>query len=113
MSAIKGQPLPAILFANDLREGEVLFLGAAGWTRNPAEAAIAHTQAEADALQATGDAAAACNDVVDVYLAEVALDAVGHPTPKHFRERFRTLGPSVRPDLGKQAEFSRQTIAAE
>lgn len=113
MSATKGQPLPAILFANDLREGDVLFLGVAGWTRNPAEAVIARTQAEADALRTTGDAAAARNEVVDVYLAEVALDARGFPTPTHFRERFRTLGPSVRPDLGKQAEFARQTIAAE
>jgi len=113
MSAIKGQPLPAILFANDLLDGDVLFLGAGGWTRNPAEAAIATTQAEADALQSIGDAAAARNEVVDVYLAEVSVDADGRATPKHFRERFRTLGPSVRPDLGKQAAFARQTIAAE
>ena len=82
MSATKGQPLPALLFANDLREGDVLFLGAAGWTRDPAEAAIAHTQAEADALQATGDAAAARNEVVDVYLAEVVVDAVLSPLPQ-------------------------------
>ena len=80
MSAIKGQPLPAILFANDLLEGDVIFLGPSGWTRNPAEAAIARTQDEADALQATGAAAAARNEVVDVYLAEVSLDPAGRPT---------------------------------
>ena len=27
----------------------------------------------------------------------------GRPVPRHFRERFKTLGPSNRPDLGKQA----------
>ena len=113
MSAIKGQPLPAILFANDLLEGDVIFLGPSGWTRNPAEAAIARTQDEADALQATGAAAAARNEVVDVYLAEVSLDPAGRPTPKHFRECFRTLGPSIRTDLGKQAEFPRNPVAAE
>ena len=113
MSATKGQPLPAILFANDLLDGDVLFLGAAGWTRDPAGAAIAQTQDEADALQKRGDASAARNEVVDVYLAEVALDGAGRPVPKHFRERFRTLGPSIRVDLGKQAEFPHQTTAAE
>lgn len=113
MSAIKAQPLPAILFANDLLEGDVLFLGTNGWTRDPAAAAIAFTQADAEALQADGDASAARNEVVDVYLAEVAVDAFGRATPKHFRERFRTMGPSVRLDLGKQADFSQRMIAAE
>ncbi|HMN70681.1 MAG TPA: DUF2849 domain-containing protein [Rhodoblastus sp.] len=113
MSAAKSQPLPAILFANDLLDGDVVFLGAYGWTRNPAEASIATTQAEADALLSAGESYAARNEVVDVYLAEVALDSLGRPTPKHFRERFRTLGPSVRPDLGKQVEFAPQKHAAE
>ena len=113
MSATKGQPLPAILFANDLLDGDVLFLGPDGWTLDPAQAAIARTQEEADALQKRGDASAARNEVVDVYLAEVALDGAGRPVPKHFRERFRTLGPSIRADLGKQAEFPHRTNAAE
>lgn len=113
MSAARSQPLPAILFANDLRDGDVVFLGAYGWTRNPAEASIATTQAEADALLEAGESYAARNEVVDVYLAEVAVDSLGRATPKHFRERFRTQGPSVRRDLGKQAEFAGHTQAAE
>ena len=33
---------------------------------------------------------------------DVAIES-GSPVPRHFRERFKTLGPSNRPDLGKQA----------
>ena len=105
--------LPAILIANDLRAGDVLFRGAHGWTRDPAAAAIATTAVDAEALEKIGGAAVARNEIVDAYLAEVVVDRDGRPTPKHFRERFRTLGPSVRPDLGKQADFRRYAVAAE
>jgi sulfite reductase (NADPH) hemoprotein beta-component len=39
---------------------------------------------------------------VDAYLVDVVLGENG-PQPRHFRERLRTLGPSIRRDLGKQA----------
>ena len=39
---------------------------------------------------------------VGPYLAEVALDGP-FPRPLHYREVFRTRGPSNRPDLGRQA----------
>ena len=38
-------------------------------------------------------------------IVDVTRDAAGQPVPNHFRERFKIRGPSVRPDLGKQAEF--------
>jgi sulfite reductase (NADPH) hemoprotein beta-component len=41
--------------------------------------------------------------VVDPYLADVSLET-GAPVPTHFREVYRTRGPSNRPDLGRQAE---------
>jgi hypothetical protein len=94
---------PQILIASDLRDGEVLFLGAAGWVRDHAKARVAHDKAEADALEAFGKTEIAANRVVDVYLADVALSADGAPTPLHYREKMRIKGPSVRPDLGKQA----------
>jgi hypothetical protein len=94
---------PQILIASDLRDGEVLFLGAAGWVRDYAKARVARDKAEADALEAFGKAEIAANHVVDVYLADVALSAEGAPTPLHYREKMRIKGPSVRPDLGKQA----------
>lgn len=108
MSTPKRVPLPAILLANDLREGDVVFRSPAGWSRDPADARIARTDIEADALEAEARRALAANEVVDAYLVDVTVSADGVPVPNHFRERFKTLGPSNRPDLGKQAErFSR------
>jgi Protein of unknown function (DUF2849) len=102
---IKRPPLPAILLGNDLLDGDVVFRTASGWTRDPKLALIAEDCATADWLEAEGRAAFEARQVVDVYLVDIALDAEGVPVPKHFRERFKTRGPSHRPDLGKQAEF--------
>ena len=43
--------------------------------------------------------------IVDPYLVAVEVNAQGVPQPRHYREALRALGPSVRPDLGKQADF--------
>jgi hypothetical protein len=94
---------PQILIASDLRDGETLFLGAEGWARDHKAAAVARDAQEAQALEARGKGDIAANRVVDVYLADVELDAQGRPTPLHYREKMRVKGPSVRPDLGKQA----------
>ncbi len=100
MSALKH---PQILLASDLADGEVLFLGKEGWERDHARARIARDKGEAGALEAFGKAEIAANRVVDVYLADVEIGADGVPTPLHYREKMRIKGPSVRPDLGKQA----------
>ncbi|CAN2534263.1 hypothetical+protein [Methylocapsa aurea] len=94
---------PKILLASDLAEGDVVFLGAGGWERDLLRAKIAYDAAEAAALEAAGKADVAANRVVDAYLVDVSVDAAGAPTPLHFREKFRAVGPSVRRDLGKQA----------
>ena len=92
---------PTIVSANDLLEGDVVYLAAAGgWTRRLAEAAVAETPEAAEALLARADQPAR---VVGPNLAEVALDGAA-PRPLHHREIVRTRGPSTRPDLGRQAE---------
>ena len=117
----KRVPLPAILLANDLLDGDVAFAfvdgaGPLAWTRDPALALVAADDAaeraffeEVDADDAAADRLEAFaatelrgNKVVDAYLVDVAIES-GSPVPRHFRERFKTLGPSNRPDLGKQA----------
>ena len=98
--------LPAILIANDLLDGDVVFRGPSGWSRDPAGARIAHTEAEAAALEAEARATMGAHEVVDAYLVDVTVQPSGLPVPNHFRERFRILGPTHRPDLGKQAEFA-------
>lgn len=98
--------LPAILLANDLLDGEVVFWSASGWSRDPASALVAQDAEEAARLEDEAARALAANQVVDAYLVDVTPDMAGVPVPNHFRERFKIRGPSVRPDLGKQAEFA-------
>jgi hypothetical protein len=92
-----------ILIASDLLDGDVVFLGKHGFVRDERNARVAATPDEAAALLEAGRAAVAANRVVDLSLVDVALDAEALPVPLHYRERLRTKGPSVRPDLGKQA----------
>jgi uncharacterized protein DUF2849 len=102
MALPKRPPLPVILVANDLIGGEVVFRTATGWSCNSRDAVIAGNAEAADALEAEGLAEMKRNQVVDAYLIDVVLGENG-PQPRDFRERLRTLGPSIRPDLGKQA----------
>ena len=94
---------PQIVTANDLFDGDVIYLTADhGWSREHGDAAVAETEEAAAALLAA--ATAQPGKIVGPYLAEAALDADGRPAPTHYREAIRTLGPSNRTDLGKQAE---------
>jgi len=105
MAAVKRPPLPVILVANDLVEGEVIFAArAGGWTRDIREARVAADESGAVALEQFGAAQAILCKVIDAYLVDVELEN-GAPMPRHYRERLRALGPSHRLDLGKQADF--------
>ncbi len=104
MSTPKRPPLPLVLMANDLLDGDVVFRTASGWSRHYREALVAFDADTADRLEAAGRDAMAQNEVVDAYLVDVTLTVEGIPVPRHYREKIRTLGPSFRTDLGKQAE---------
>ena len=105
MAAAKRPELPAILVANDLRDGDVVFATLEGWTRDPRRALVVQDQRAAKALQDFGAKEFLRARVVDPYLVAVEIAAEGAPRPRHYREALRALGPSVRPDLGKQADF--------
>jgi hypothetical protein len=95
--------MPKIVSANALLEGDVVYLdGGGGWTRRLANAAIARDEDAARALLAAADQPAA---VVGPYLTDVAIEPDG-PRPTHFREVYRSRGPSFRNDLGPQARQS-------
>ena len=72
---------PQILLASNLKDGEVMFLGATGWEHDYRLARVAHTAQEAKALEEIGQKDYAANEVVDVYLTDVALTAAGAPAP--------------------------------
>ena len=101
MAARKFQPQMAT--GNDLLEGDVVYFTAAGeWSRTIGDATLAMSPEAAEELLAR--ASAFPNRVVGVYLVEVKLDDKGRAAPAHFREEFRTRGPSNYPQHGRQAE---------
>lgn len=97
--------LPAILIANHLLDGDVVFWTGSRWSRDPRDVAIAEDAATVLLFETEARAAFARHEVVDAALIDITRDAAGQAVPNHFRERFKIKGPSNRPDLGKQAEF--------
>lgn len=92
---------PKVVTASDLFEGDAIYLTAAlEWSRLHRDARLAESQEEADALL---DVAMAQQDrVIGPYLADATPGPDG-PEPVHFREVFRTRGPSNRAH-GKQEQ---------
>lgn len=90
--------------ANRLDDGAVVYLTASGdWSLRCEDGVLAGDKTAAEALLATAeDAVAACR-IVAPYLIDVVVEA-GRPRPLRYREQIRAAGPSIRPDLGKQAE---------
>ena len=60
---------------------------------------------EDSANEALKKAQAQSLELVGAYLADAVQGDDGKPEPVHFREAFRTRGPSNYPDHGKQAEL--------
>jgi hypothetical protein len=89
------------LTANRLADGEVVFWDGEGWSERFAQAALFEDNALAEAAEA--HAKAQVTLLVDPYLIEVA-PVDGGVAPISYRERLRALGPTNKPDHGKQAE---------
>lgn len=99
----KVKEIRQVMTANRLRDGLVVFLGEGdAWTPWINEAVVARSKDAAARLEARGAEAAKTNLVVGPYLVDVVEDG-GRLRAAHIREHLRTLGPSVRTDLGKQA----------
>ena len=104
----KGQ----IVTANRLRDGIAVFLGRTGqWSEKIDEAALALEPQAAAALEARAKHDESATLITGPYLIDSERRG-GRIRAAHIRERMRTLGPTVRPDLGKQAEGSAGAFAA-
>jgi hypothetical protein len=87
------------LTASRLIDGAVLYWRGGGWVETLAEADVFAAPQTGEAALAAAKDFVARNVVVNPYLFEVKD---GHPVSE--REIIRAAGPSVRSDLGKQAD---------
>lgn len=99
-----------VVIANRLSDGVVVFLAAAPgsargeWKLRIDDASVARDEARAQEILTLGLASAKeRNEVIDPYLIDVEQTASGL-RPTRYRELIRAFGPTVRRDLGKQAE---------
>lgn len=82
---------PKVLTANDLLAGDVIYFTAQGdWSRAHRDALLFEDQEQAETELARAETKPL---IVGPYLADAVADD-GGPTPVHFRETFRSRGPS-------------------
>ncbi|WP_421694960.1 DUF2849 domain-containing protein [Aestuariivirga sp.] len=104
----KGQ----LVTANRLRDGIAVFLTrSGGWSEVIDEAVLALEPQAAAALEARAREDERKTVVTGSYLID-AERLNGRVRAAHIRERMRALGPTVRLDLGKQAEGKGAGFAA-
>ena len=104
----KGQ----LVTANRLRDGIAVFLTrSGGWSELIDEAVLALEPQAAAALEARAREDERKTVVTGSYLID-AERLNGRVRAAHIRERMRALGPTVRLDLGKQAEGKGAGFAA-
>jgi hypothetical protein len=95
-----------VLAANRLIDGEAVWLAPDGrWAETLQAAEIARDPDRQSRLAEAGKASAARNEVLDVELIDVEF-VDGRIVPIRLRERIRAGGPSIHPELGKQARFA-------
>jgi hypothetical protein len=103
----KGQ----VMTANRLRDGDAVFLTAKGWSEKVDDSVFAITAEDAASLEARAAEDVKATTITGQYLFKVER-VDGKIRAVEIRERMRTLGPTVRSDLGKQAEGTAGTFAA-
>ena len=87
-----------MLTGNDLATGNVIWWTGEGWSRHVADAADAGEDADAILIREEGALRVNAAYAID---GERTPDG---PRPAHIKDRVRAAGPTVRPDLGVQAE---------
>jgi predicted NAD/FAD-binding protein len=103
----KGQ----VMTANRLRDGDAVFLTATGWSERVDDSVFAITAEDAIALETRAAEDVKATIVTGQYLFK-AERVDGKIRATEMRERMRTTGPTVRTDLGKQADGTAGAFAA-
>ncbi|MEM8826050.1 MAG: DUF2849 domain-containing protein [Pseudomonadota bacterium] len=92
-----------ILTGNDLATGDVVWWTGEGWSRHVADAVGVDAGEGPDQAAGIIHREQTKRAVNGAYEIEAEAGANG-PVPAHIKERMRAAGPSVRSDLGVQAE---------
>jgi hypothetical protein len=92
-----------ILTGNDLETGDVVWWTGGGWSRHVGDAVPVEPGGGPGAAEDIMHREVTSRAVNGPYEVE-AEDAGAGPVPSHIKERMRAAGPSVRLDLGVQAE---------
>ena len=101
-SSMPKAPHLKIASANDLMEGNVVYLSRDGrWSEDRRRALASLDPAELETLAGT---ASRERQVIDIALVDAVLTSNGVPQPTALREVIRDRGPTIRPDLGRQAD---------
>ena len=95
-------PLPQMVTANRLIDGEVVWWNCGRWVTAIGDGEVFSDAKAAELALEAAQAFARENVVVNPYLFDVRLEA-GAILPVKEREIIRAAGPSVRRDTGKQA----------
>ncbi|HAC60126.1 DUF2849 domain-containing protein [Parvibaculum sp.] len=94
------------LTANRLSDGIVVYLTREDrWSESLQDADVAEGKEAGEALLARAAPSVEANEVVEPYLFEVSLEDESVRAVS-VRETIRQAGPTVRRDLGKQAELA-------
>ncbi|MEK9661894.1 MAG: DUF2849 domain-containing protein [Alphaproteobacteria bacterium] len=92
-----------VISANRLSDGLVVYLtDNDDWSERIIDARIVEGEESAAAAMRAAADAVARQFAVDPYAIEIEMSG-GERRPTRFRELIRAKGPTVRPDLGKQA----------
>jgi hypothetical protein len=102
--------MDAMITANRLSDGIVVYQDpSGGWTEDFHRATVFSDEGvKATALARAKQSEADC-EVVDPYVIEIE-SRNGHFVPKSLRESIRASGPTMRRDLGKQAQGQAPSI---
>ena len=92
-----------ILAANRLTDGVAVWLGEDDvWVEDISQARVVRDKEGEESLLRTGEVAFQRNEVVDAELVDVEV-VDGAIRPLRLRERIRAAGPTIHPEIGKQA----------
>lgn len=95
---------PVVFAANDLVEGDSVYLALDGWVRGVGEATVAQTPEEKDRLEARAISDIEANLVVGVYDVAVTVGDNG-PWPVARREQIKASRATTIP-VGPEAKLS-------